>query len=46
MNIESSKVYNMEDIGTLIRLDQMNKIEVNNVSMSNSILNNTLVYVE
>ena len=46
VNIESSKIYRMsQNIEPLISLDQMNRIEVNNVSMNNSILNSGLIYI-
>ena len=46
VNIESSKIYRISgSIEPLIRLDQMNRIEVNNVSMNNSILNSPLIYM-
>ena len=46
VNIESSELYRMSgSIEPLISLDQMNRIEVKNVSMNNSILNNALIYV-
>jgi hypothetical protein len=45
VKIESSKVYNMGSVGGLVSLDQMNRVEVSNLSMNNSILNNTLIGV-